>query len=272
MSSKIEVSFVIQYFNHRDNIIPIVESIIGLWDGNEEIIFHNDSNSDHDIFEELCNRKPKLNEKIRYIVSDNIHEIRGYNKCIPECKGEYIFLMQDDDILNGKDWVKDIKCLFNKFSDLGIIGLMNGGMHNWGSFSSMRINNKDIEYKIDDIRFQFVLWANLAPFVVRKSIFEKIGYFDTRYSKKGESGIGLDSDITFKANLCNYFTGIMYFNNIERGVGGSGTKINPKKILERKTNKKNNKILFNWKYEKFIEKVHRRVNKKNKECLEKINK
>ena len=287
MSSKIEVSFVIQYFNHRDNIIPIVESIIGLWDGNEEIIFHNDSNSDHDIFEKLCNRKPKLNEKIRCIVSDNIHEIRGYNKCIPECKGEYIFLMQDDDIFTNKTWTDNIKYLFNRFNksmhsgldqSLGIISLHNGGMRRWNSEEKLeyKIYNaknyegypSNINYKKNGIKFQFVSWANLAPMIVRKEVFNKVGLFNESYSEKGESGIGLDTELSFRANLSNFLVGVMYFCDIDRGVGGHGTLIGSK-AKQRKRNLRKNQESFNRKYSSYFDKIYNKVCRYNEELLNK---
>ena len=67
-----KVSYIIQYFNHRDNIIPMTDSLVGLYDGtveNEEIIFHNDSNSDHDIFNQLKDKYKQFST----IESDDIH-------------------------------------------------------------------------------------------------------------------------------------------------------------------------------------------------------
>ena len=162
-----KVSYIIQYFNHRDNIIPMTDSLVGLYDGtveNEEIIFHNDSNSDHDIFNQLKDKYKQFST----IESDDIHEIRGYNKCIQKATGDYIVLMQDDDIIEKDDWLKNCMILFEKFEDLAIIGCYCGGILPWNQFYMHKIQNNDIQYKFNDIVFEFVSWLNLGPFIIRK--------------------------------------------------------------------------------------------------------
>lgn len=258
-------SFIVQYFNHRDNIISITNSIINIPDC--EVIFHNDSNSDHDIFNEL----QKKHSNFKVICSNDIHEIRGYNKCIPECKGEYIFICQDDDIMSSISYIKNVEYLFNKFKFLGIIGLLNGGINNWGieKYKLLSLKNSKLEYFYNNLNVQFVSWANIGPLIIKKTVFNKIGLFDLDYSEIGELGIGYDSEYTFRANLNGIRVMLLEFNDIKRGVGGHGTKGSLKKKNQRKNRARKNRELYNNKYQYLVDNVDEQVISLNNTYLNK---
>lgn len=256
-------SFIIQYFNHRDNILGIVNNLISIPDS--EIIFHNDSNSDHDIFNQLI--KKYLNLKV--ICSNNIHEIRGYNKCIKMAKGKYIWICQDDDIMNCNPVLKKLDILFELYDDLSIISLYNGGVENWGKLENKYIkfknNELDNTHNINDeyLSYKFVCWANIGPLVIKKSLFNEIGLFDENYSNVGELGIGFDSEFTFRANLNNKKVAILKFDSIIRGVGEHSTKRTDKKRKERKNRCKKNRELYNNQYGKITEDMKKKINDLN---------
>lgn len=256
-------SFIVQYFRHRDNIINITNSLINIPDS--ELIFHNDSNSDLDIFNELLNKYSNL----KVICSNDIHEIRGYNKCIQCANGEYIWICQDDDIMNCNNILRKIDILFKNYNDLGIISLNNGGLENWGlqenKFNKIMNNDLKTDIKIDNtnINYMFVSWANIGPFIIKKTILDKIGTFDEFYSDIGELGIGYDSEFTFRANLNNIRVILLRFDDIERGVGGHGTKASNKKRNERKIRCRKNRELFNNQYNNYTEIIKNIVNELN---------
>lgn len=258
-------TFIIQYFKHRDNIIPITESLINI--KNVEVIFHNDSNSDHDIFNNLLNKYTNL----KVINSDDIHEIRGYNKCISYAKGQYIWICQDDDIMDCKNFVDKIDFIFNKFDFLGIIGLYKGAINNWGieenKFNKVSNNNYYINYGLEKLYMTFVSWANIGPLVIKKDLFEKIGKFDENYSDIGELGIGFDSEFTFRANLNNYRVAVLEFNEIQRGIGGHGTLSSDAKKKQRKIRCRKNRKLFYDKYTIYVDIINNIVNNLNNNIL-----
>ena len=68
------VSFIIQYYNHPQNIPQITQN---LYKENYEILWNNDSQSDMDIFSKHMKNIPG-----KVVLSDNLHEIRGYNKLV----------------------------------------------------------------------------------------------------------------------------------------------------------------------------------------------
>ena len=256
-------SFIIQYFKHRKNIIKITESLINIEQC--EVIFHNDSNSDHDIFNELISKYSNF----KVICSDDIHEIRGYNKCIKECKGEYIFICQDDDIINSIEFINNAQKLFNKYSFVGIVSFYKGGIYDWGLESEMykKIDNDKINYSVDNLNCQFVLWCNIGPFMIRKSVIDKIGVFDLDYSEVGELGIGFDSEYTFRANLHNYRVMLLECNDIKRGVGGKGTMATKEKKIQRANRKVKNRKIFRKQYSHLVNNEINNINSLNSKYL-----
>ena len=252
-------SFIIQYFNHRKNIIKITESLINIPES--EVIFHNDSNSDHDIFNELIGKYSNL----KVICSGDIHEIRGYNKCIPECKGEYIFICQDDDIISDISFISNAEKLFNKYSFLGIVSFFKGGIYDWGLESEMykKIDNNKIQYSIDNLNTQFIMWGNIGPFMIKRTVIKDIGMFDLEYSKVGELGIGFDSEYTFRANLHGYRVMLLEFNGIKRHVGGKGTMATKEKQECRAKQKVKNREIFRKQYSNLVDNEIDNINSLN---------
>lgn len=288
-----KVSFIIQYYNsehlnHRDNIIPIVNTFRNTYDGNEQIIVCNDSMSDLDIFSKVLN---KPNDYI--ICSNNLHEIRSYNKAGKYANGEFLFFCQDDDIFcnYNKNWVKEIVNLFNEFPKLGIITLKHGFLSNWidrrkekeyyGSKRILSYQNRNSYYIGEQInyrdkkygyRFQFVLWGNIGPFIVRKKFLEELGYFNLAYSNVGESGIGLDVEMCLRFFEHGYFTGIYHIGHIKRGVGGHGTLVTEEQTNLRKNAYERNIVQFLKKYpDKLVEQYLNNVFELNNKLLEKYN-
>ena len=89
---------------------------------NSEILWNNDSASDKEIF-----KKYMKDISGEVIYSDNIGELRGYNLLMKKSIGDFIVIMQDDDIPPNYDWMQECINIFEKFPQVGIIGLKEGG-------------------------------------------------------------------------------------------------------------------------------------------------
>ena len=255
----ITLSFIIQYYNHPDNIKDIINN---LYQSDEyEILWNNDSKSDLDIF-----NKYMFNKNGETVLSDNLHEIRGYNKLSKIAKGEYIMFCQDDDIPPlTKEWIDYSINILKKYKDIKLIGFYKGGSDYWGSSYSHKpdINTESNIY--DDLIFPY--WLNMGPFLISRKDFKRFGKFDETYSDIGECGIGFDSAFStniWKNNgLCLLIPNV----NIIRGVGGRGTKINKEKFRIRKHRQKKNKKIYYNQFQNSFKDIKRKVNKANLELL-----
>ena len=137
---------------------------------------------------------------------------------------DLIYFISDDKIIN-KDILKKINYLFKKYSDLGAVGLNNG-----------QILNKNIKKKIDNIDFQFVLWADISSIIFRKKTLEKLGYYND---------ILLSNYLTFKCYLHNYSVGLLKCKQINNSKLELINEINVNSKLEL-INEKNERLRYGY--------------------------
>lgn len=251
------VSFIIQYYNHPQNIPQITQN---LYKENYEILWNNDSQSDMDIFSKHMKNIPG-----KVVLSENLHEIRGYNKLVDMAKGKYIIFCQDDDIppLN-KGWIEYSINILQLYDEIKLIGFYRGGLEYWGSLDTKKIKAKRNNPIYKNIIFAF--WMNMGPFLISKKDFYLYGKFDELYSNVGECGIGFDSAFSTKIWANNGKCLLIPNVNIERGVGGHGTKT-PEQFPIRKERQVKNKIIYNQQFSQDFTKISKLVKRANKSLL-----
>jgi glycosyltransferase involved in cell wall biosynthesis len=228
------VSLTLLSYNHRGNIEKIVDRI--RLTAAEELIICEDGSVDgsEEVWRRVLTRPNDI-----LINSNDIHEIRSYNRAISLARGELVAVLQDDDIPpENPSWVADAITLFQKFPKLAVLGCWNGAMLNlqnqedWIEYSvgpgylsmpASRERSIDLMEPESRLPFQFIETVGIGPIFFRRADFEALGGFDIQLSRPGEPGIWLDYDICLRAWLSGRQVGVYQTDLFQRGVGGSGT-------------------------------------------------
>lgn len=221
------VSLVIQSFNHRKNIAGIVSGVRRT--AADELIVCEDGSVDGSEAE-WAREMMRPNDFI--IRSNDLHEIRTYNRAISLARGEIVGIMQDDDIPpeDGR-WVADAVRLFEAHPDLVVLGCAGGcvpgGTDGEPIYPGASSNQPSDEIPHRDpttgLPFMFVDAAWIGPMFFRRDAYLALGGFDPRFSGPGEPGIWLDYDISLRAWLSGKQVGISCTAPFRRRVGGQGT-------------------------------------------------
>jgi GT2 family glycosyltransferase len=228
------MSLVIQSFNHRRNIATIVERVRRT-DAQELIVCEDGSvDGSERAWREALDRP---NEFV--IMSNDLHEIRTYNRAISYARGEFVGVMQDDDLPPADPcWLSDAIALLCAYPKLGIVGCFGGWAHAYDDPDRVVLThvgppmNGPAREAINPIRFRdphteipftFVEAVCIGPVFFRRSVFEELGGFDTGLSAPGESGVWLDYELCVRAWLAGYEVGYYEALGFTRHVGGQGT-------------------------------------------------
>lgn len=119
---KPKISIILQFFNKRQNISQIIERL--RLTSAEEIIIIDDGSSDGS-YEDWVKYLNRPNDFL--LRCNDIFEIRTYDRAISMARGEYICLLQDDDIPPPNNtWLEEAIKLFETFPNLLILGGRQG--------------------------------------------------------------------------------------------------------------------------------------------------
>ncbi|MEZ5081815.1 MAG: glycosyltransferase [Thermoleophilia bacterium] len=257
-----ETSLIVQSFNHRKNIAGIVAGVRRT--SAEELIICEDGSVDGSEAA-WAKEMPRPNDFI--IRSNDLHEIRTYNRAVSLARGEFIGLLQDDDIPPGDGrWVSDAVRLFRAHQDLAVLGGVAGGCAlgasdddvvypGGASFQPLdAITSMDPE---TGIPFKFVDAVWIGPLFFRRDVFLELGGFDLRFSGPGEPGIWLDYDLCLRSWLSGRQVGMYVSSSFRRQVGGQGSVIFSGG--KRAENYQRNKAYVERTYGEHIADVHRTI-------------
>lgn len=167
-----------------------------------EIIFILDGCTDDSlqIVEAWCKRNHRI--KSRIIEAPDVFEVKANNIAARASEGDYIIILQDDQIIDHQDWTKRLLKPFQQFSD--VFAVTGNCAHGWKL-------NQDSEYLKNPVirndqwcdlliatghankgssrvnRFEVRSTVNRGPLAINRADLETMGYFD-------ESFAPLDSD------------------------------------------------------------------------------
>jgi GT2 family glycosyltransferase len=232
------LSVVVQSFNHRRNVSRIVERL--RLTAADELIVCEDGSLDGS---ERAWREALQRPNDFVILSNDLHEIRTYNRAVSLARGAVVCVTQDDDIPpTDPAWVTDALELFEAFPQAAVIGCWQGwafdydhpgpnpilshvgpGMNTAAIGGPEPINEIPSRDPQTNLPFSFVEAVCVGPLFFRRSVFQSLGGFDLELSRPGESGIWLDYDLCIRAWLSGHHVGVYAAPPFERNVGGQGT-------------------------------------------------
>lgn len=194
------LSMILQFFNKRQNIKKIIERL--RLTTAEEIIIIDDGSIDGS-YEDWMKYLDRPNDFLLHC--NDLFEVRTYDRAMRMARGEFVCLLQDDDILPANNiWVEQALTLFNLFPDLIMLGGRNGidimmpapadpdsepeyrqigdlvecpGLHKLRIFGAPRYREPS-----SGIPFMFTMAVNRAPTFLRRSEFLQIGGINQKYA------------------------------------------------------------------------------------------
>jgi glycosyltransferase involved in cell wall biosynthesis len=162
--SKPEVSFIIQSHNKSTAVMHIVKQLRTY--SNAEIIVIDDGSKKHHT-KRLSHFMQRGNEFL--IRANDLFEIVMYDKAIRFANGNYIVLLQDDDLISDMDWLNKGLGYFNKYPDMVILGGFNG--LKFRIDEDHKVGGVEIVENNVSVEFQFVHAVNRAPMLLNKFLY-----------------------------------------------------------------------------------------------------
>lgn len=198
-------SVIVQSFNQVRNVAHLEARLRAT--SVDELIVCEDGSLDgsHEAWLRLL-----VNPNDFLVHSNDIHEIRAYNRAIAYAKGEIVCLMQDDDRppADGR-WLAEALDLFDRYPNLAVLG----GWCGFDQYFEVEYNAPWLPAGVNPIPFvdpptrrpmAFVENVNIGPYLVRKSAFDEVGGFDLRFSAAGEPGITFESEFCYRVWYSGY--------------------------------------------------------------------
>jgi hypothetical protein len=197
-----------------------------------ELIVNADSRGDGAAWDAAVNRTAH-GSFLTVLLSNNVHEVHGYNRAAAVARGDVLVLLQDD-MLPPADcrWVADLLARFSAFPRLGAVGLniadtwmpstaheAAGGV---GESGSGRMNQNDIWFRHQGVPFQFVTVADFSPFAVRATALAVVGGMDEGMAAPGECGIVTDYELSLRMWTAGWHVAHMALRGGFRGGKGPG--------------------------------------------------
>lgn len=238
-----KLTAIVQSFNHHANIANITK---GLRAGVvEEVVISEDGSTDGS----LHDWHHLLDGKGDFIIrSNNLHELRSYNRAMRMSSGDIVVLLQDDDLLPMTDeWLRNAMKLFEALPQLGILGGYIGQLWDHATGQGFEYgeqvsthgglrkgDTKPLPHiePVTGLPFMYAECVWIAPMFIRRSLLRKVGGLELTIARKGEPGVWQDCVLSYEAWV-NGFTVGAYSAEFERGVGGHGSATSSAKVKQR---------------------------------------
>lgn len=156
-----------------------------------EIIFVVDGCTDNSLalVEDWCNHHFYILTEV--IITPNLFETKANNVGLKRARGKYVIIIQDDMIVNEKDWNVRILEPFHKWDD--VFAVSANCAHNWELNPNSQgikdgwsylLNHIDHANKTNTPRNVFAIRdsVNRGPLAINRSALEKLNYFDEKFA------------------------------------------------------------------------------------------
>lgn len=193
-------SVIVQSFNQVRNV-SVLESRLRATSMQELIVCEDGSlDGSHEAWLRLL-----VHPNDFLLHSNDLHEIRTYNRAVAMARGAVVCLMQDDDRPPADGgWLDQALDLFDRYPGLAVLG----GWCGFDRYFEVEYNAPWLQAGDTAIPFLdpptgqplvFVENVNIGPYFMRRSVFDELGGFDVRFSGVGEPGITFESEFCYRA-------------------------------------------------------------------------
>ncbi len=225
------LSIIIQSFNHVSNVDQIMTNLRKA--EALEIIVCEDGSIDG-AHQRWMKHLVRPNDFLFH--SNDLHEIRTTDRAISLSRGEFVCLIQDDDLLPSNDrWIRHALDLFDAYPSLGCLGGYMGFPEYETDEHFQGFSVRDGKLKCHNPiptrdphtghPFMFVENVNIGPFFLRKSAFYSVGGWDFSFSDVGKPGMGYDHEMGYRMWSRGFQVGLYYapqFNSEYNELAGKG--------------------------------------------------
>ena len=237
-TSSPKISLIVQFFNKKPNIKSLINAL--RLTSAEELIVIDDGSSDGS-YEEWMKYLDRPNDFL--LRCNDLFEVRTYERAIGMAKGEFVCLLQDDDLPPyNNTWVEHALSLFEALPSLLILGGREGV--NFLTPDPVNPNEEPTYKRIGDLStrpglfkkriygtphyiepqsglpFMFTTSVNRAPTFLRRKPFLELGGINQDYAPFQFD----DDEASVRAWLAGYQVGL-YPCPFVRNVGEGGMRI-----------------------------------------------
>ncbi len=247
-----KTSIIINYFTSVDTMIKTINNLRSL--GNDiEIIVNNDNHGkdSEKIIKTLSHRNDRM------VIANDLGEKRGYHHGAQlSNSSDYLIFTQDDDLApEDNNWYLDCLKEFDNDPNLGMIGLLKGGIN---------YAEKDCQTYTDQFEKKYVTWLATGPLMIRKKLYFEVNGWSEEYSQIGEMDGGADADLTTKVVLKGYKAMLLRTTSVKKWIRrfqrGDGLTKNDLKNLKPRTDRLNlNNGIYTNKFKKEYEKLKKMI-------------
>ena len=251
------VSVVIQSHNKSVQIAHILPKLREYGHELLEIIVIDDgSSAEHT--QRLAVALTGANEFL--VRANDLYENITYDKCLRFANGRYVALIQDDDDIDGTEWMERAVELFEKYSKMVILGGKGGLDIAFEDDRQWAHGGKDqthAEGKEKD--FCFVTAVNRAPMWIRRDLYKQhLKHIDFRFAPFQFD----DYEICARAWLCGLQVG--WYPARFKSLSTGGMRIWNNQFTKEQS-EKNGKLLYSL-YSERRNELHAAVEKANQEA------
>ena len=251
------VSVVIQSHNKSVQIAHILPKLREYGHELLEIIVIDDgSSAEHT--QRLAAALTGANEFL--VRANDLYENITYDKCLRFANGRYVALMQDDDDIDGTEWMERAVELFEKYPKMVILGGKGGLDIAFEDDRQWAHGGKDqthAEGKEKD--FCFVTAVNRAPMWIRRDLYKQhLKHIDFRFAPFQFD----DYEICARAWLCGLQVG--WYPARFKSLSTGGMRIWNNQFTKEQS-EKNGKLLYSL-YSERRNELHAAVEKANQEA------
>ncbi len=197
------VSVLIPAYNHEKYVQEAIKSIINQTYQNIELIVVDDGSKDStwQKIQEMKNECEKRFVRVHFETKGNEGTCKTFNRLLDLSKGEFVYFIASDDVAKPEAIETEVKFL-SKHKDYALVVGdneiidSNGNVVFWSEYGKIAKNKEEAKFKtfvqcfkhyrrdiklnsLDFGSYQSLMSGNYIPngYLIRKSIFRKIGYF-----------------------------------------------------------------------------------------------